>query len=123
MSNIETCNAIIGSAGISIEDHDLLTVWLSLDYGGSVQCFGGYALLVGPHSEHRRDGERGPNYAGVFIDRVMRIAGVTRWDHLPGKTVRVRQEPSRVHAIGHIIRDDWFEPSVEFCRLKDRSDD
>lgn len=39
-------NAVIKSAVIDSDDMGLLTVWLHLDYGGSGQGFGGYALYL-----------------------------------------------------------------------------
>lgn len=113
---IETVNAVIKAARISNDDHGLLTAWLDLDYGGSGQGFGGYSLYL-PDSFKHHD-KRGPNYAGHFIWRVMEVAGVARWDQLPGKTIRVRQEHSKVHAIGHIVKDDWFSPSTDFAAME-----
>lgn len=109
---IETKNAVIRSATITNADHGLLSAWLYLDYGGSGQGFGGYALYLPNDFTHHN--QAGPNYAGHFIWRCMQIAGVEKWDQLPGKTIRVRAERSKVHAIGHIVKDDWFEPSKDF---------
>lgn len=110
-AEIETKNAIITSAEITNDDHGLLSSWVYLDYGGSVQGFGGYALYL-PESfkNHQRDA----GYAGHWMWRVMQVAGVTKWSDLPGKTVRVRCSWSKVHAIGHIVKDDWFDPSKDF---------
>lgn len=118
MSEIETKNAVIESARISNDDHGLLSAWLYLDYGGSGQGFGGYALYLPKTFTHHDLG--GPNYAGHFIWRVMEIAGASEWGQLKGKTIRVRCEHSKVHAIGHIVKDDWFEPSKDFARLESR---
>ena len=109
-------NALIKSARITNGDHGLLTAWLDLDYGGCDQGFGGYSLYL-PQSYKHHD-LQGPNYAGHFIWRVMEIAGVDRWDQLPGKTVRVRAEHSGVQAIGHIIKDDWFSPGLDFESMR-----
>jgi hypothetical protein len=109
---IETKNAVIESATITNDDHGLLSAWVHLDYGGSGQGFGGYALYLPDSFKH--GGKTQPNFAGHFIWRVMQVAGVSRWDQLKGKTVRVRCEHSKVHAIGHIVKNDWFDPSVDF---------
>jgi len=110
---IELHNAIIKSAGISNEDHGVLSAWLGLDYGGNVQGFGGY-ILYSPKRVHQQG-----NYAGHFIWRVLEVAGVTSWGKLEGKTIRVKSEHSKVHAIGHIVRDLWFNPSDEFEKMKE----
>lgn len=116
----EIRNAVIESARITNDDHGLLTAWLNLDYGSSGQGFGGFALYL-PKSFTRHN-PQGPNYAGHFIWRVMEIAGVSEWSQLKGKTVRVRQEHSTVHAIGHIVKDDWFCPSDDFAASKSEVD-
>lgn len=112
----ETKNALIKSATIRNDDHGLLSAWLSLDYGGSGQAFGGYSLYL-PESYRHHD-KCGPNYAGHFIWRVMEIADVSEWSRLPGKTIRVKAEHHTIHAIGHIVKDDWFDPSADFAAMK-----
>lgn len=113
---VETKNAVIESATIANDDHGLLTAWVHLNYGGSGQSFGGYVLYLPNDFFHHDSG--GPNYAGHFIWRVMEVAGVSEWGKLAGKTVRVRCEHSKVHAIGHIVKDVWFDPSKEFAVFK-----
>ena len=85
---------------------------------GSGQGFGGFALYL-PKS-YRHHNPAGPNYAGHFIWRVMEIAGVSEWSQLKGKTIRVRQEHRTIHAIGHIVKDDWFSPAVDFAGMESR---
>ena len=92
---MEIKNAVIESAKITSDDHGLLSAWLMLDYGGCCQGFGGYV-------------------AGHFLWRAMEIAGVTDWDKLKGKTIRVRADHGGVEAIGHIVKDDWFCPRDDF---------
>ena len=111
---METKNAIIKDASITCSDHGVLSAWLTLDYGGSCQGFGGYSLYLPKSFKHHNPA--GPNYAGHFIWRVMEVAGVESWDRLVGKTIRVKAEHQGVHSIGHIVKDDWFCPSEDFRR-------
>ena len=114
---METKNAIITSAQITIGDRGLLTAWLMLDYGGSGQGFGGHALYL-PKSFSNHQGQ--VNIAGHFIWRVLEIVGVTEWSHLVGKSIRVRATNGGIEAIGHIIKDDWFIPGDEFAAMGGR---
>lgn len=111
----EICNAIIKSADLDDADRGLLNCWVHLDYGDSGQGFGGYALYLPKSFQHHKL----ESIAGHFIWRVMEVAGVTRWRDLPGKTVRVRRENGMAVAIGHIVKDDWFCPKVDFAALKE----
>lgn len=115
MGEMEIKNAVIKSARIDMGDHGLLTAWLDLDYGGSGQGFGGYSLYLPKSFTHHAM----LSHAGHFLFRVMEVAGVERWDQLPGKTVRVCSNHSGVEKIGHIVKDDWFCPREDFARLED----
>jgi hypothetical protein len=103
-------NAIIESARIHVEDHGSLTVWLMLDYGGIGQGFGGYALYLPKSFKYH---SRMSN-AGHFIWRVLEVAGVTDWKDLVGKTIRVKSSHCGISEIGHIVKDDWFNPRKDF---------
>lgn len=112
MSEIK--NAVIKSARIDCGDRGFLTVWLDLDYGGSGQGFGGYALYLPKSFTHHEM----KSHAGHFIFRVMEIAGVEDWSKLPGKTIRVSGTRSGIDSIGHIVKEDWFKPSDDFASAK-----
>lgn len=106
----EIKNALIEGTSLGYEDHGILTCSLHLTYGGSGQSFGGYALDTwrGPrNSEGRRVGTA---YGTEFIARVLATVGVMSWEHLKGKYVRVDAEFTKIHRIGHIIEDKWFDP-------------
>jgi hypothetical protein len=104
-------NAVIRKVDILIE-RGILTVWLHLEFGSGGQAFGGYYL----HSLSRKDYKVTDfgGHAGHFIMRVLEIVGVEHWDELKGKPVRVRGNSERITTIGNFIKDEWFNPSIEF---------
>lgn len=112
---IEIKNAIIESATLTSEDRGLLTSWIQLDYGGSCQGFGGYVLYL-PKS-FKNFTEKG-DFAGHFIYRSMQIAEVSEWSKMEGKSIRVKIQDGFIAAIGHIVKDDWFNPSEDFAKMK-----
>lgn len=110
-------NAVITGTSISSADHGCLTAWLYLDYGdGAGQGFGG-AGLYAPGSKRKR----GANFAGHWLWRVLEVVGVDRWEDLSGCTCRVRGDDDGVRAIGHIVKDEWFDVGDEFRRLKEKA--
>lgn len=111
-TSLEVRNAIIESVSIDDADRGMLTAWLHLDYGGSGQGFGGHALYLPKNFSHHKL----LSHAGHFIWRCMEIGDVSRWADLKGKTIRVKADRVLVRAIGHIVKDDWFDPSEDFKR-------
>lgn len=107
-------NAIIESASLGAERGFVLDSWIHVDYGGSGQGFGGFALYLGESSAHHSVSSP----AGHWIWRVMQVAGVESWTALKGRSIRCRVESGRIVAIGHIIKDIWFEPEREFAEAR-----
>ena len=116
MSEQTEQNARIESASLECEDHGILSSFIMLEFDGSGQGFGGYALYLPKECKHHKL----QSVAGHWIWRIMEIAGVKRWDDLRGKTIRVRHDKpyGNIIAIGHIIKDDWFNPREEFEETK-----
>lgn len=106
----EKRNAVIEGAKLCIENGGILTAWLTLDYGGAGQGFGGFALALSKDFLHQ-DPPREGVFCGQFLLRVLQIAGVEEWSALPGRTIRADAEDTKIHGIGHIVKNDWFYPA------------
>jgi hypothetical protein len=73
-----------GKPRISREDHGILTVFLDLDYGGSVQGIPLYALDFWDKDEERRAGHK----ASIeFIMALMDAFGVDDFSKIEGKSI------------------------------------
>lgn len=108
-------NAIIRDATIGVERDFMLGSWVHVMYDKvSGQGFGGFALYLDKSCRHHSL----LSTAGHWIYRVLQIAGVEKWDDLPGKAIRCRVESGRIEAIGHITESDWFCPSNDFKALR-----
>jgi hypothetical protein len=112
METLEIENAIIKSAELIVDEYGVLSAKLYLDYASGGGLFFGHSLYM-----H----DRGPRFsysAGLFIHRVMEIAGVDIWSNLPGSAVRVKSSWHQVSEIGHLIADLWFNPEIEIKQIK-----
>ena len=97
-------NARITSTFLGREDHGIPTCSVTLDYGGVAQSFGGYDL----------------RYYGIeFITKLLDTLEVGEWSALVGQVVRADHTRASVDRIGHIIKDQWFNPS----ELKGKKED
>lgn len=114
MSDYQIKNAVIEKAKLSYSDRGFLDCWLTLDYGGSGQGFGGFVLYLPKSWNHHKL----ESVAGHFIYRCMEIAGVEDWDRMAGRTIRTSASHGGVRAIGHIVKDDWFCPEDDFAILR-----
>ena len=57
-------------------------------------------------------------FDSIFIMKCLEIADVDDWDKLKGKTMRIDHDWGKIYAIGHIIKDKWFNAQEEFDTLK-----
>ena len=115
---METKNAIIESTTLGYADHDVLSFWLMLDYGGTGQGFGGFALDGPGKNGHRV----GCAFGLEAIMGVLTTLGVDTWEKLPGTPLRVRGDlglgSSKIDAIGHLLKDQWLDLSELAARHK-----
>jgi len=103
---IKEQNALITSTFLGIEDHGIFIFWLNLDYGGSGQGAGGLALDNVPND---RTGDRIGTSEGLdLIMNILKTVGVSKWEDLPGKYIRVRGTQMGIEAIAHPLKDNWF---------------
>ena len=112
-------NARITSTFLGVEDHGILTCVLRLDFGGSGQAVGQYALDMPVHEFGRFVGRRGTAKGMEFVRLILSTLGVDAWEDLKGHLIRIKRggEGRMVTAIGHIIEDRW----LEFGRYWDNS--
>ena len=69
---------------LGYEDHGILTVWLTLDYGGAGQGAGGYGL--DSYDKERKVRVAHPE-CGRWVAGVIGACGVRNWEDVKGRTV------------------------------------
>lgn len=101
-------NAKIKSTSLGYEDHGILTCFLHLEQQGVGQGFGGYRL----DAPNGGDSEMGT----FWIQRILSVVDVQRWEDVVGKYVRVEgEEFGDIFGIGHITHNIWFFPKKEIA--------
>lgn len=98
-------NAIIKKTTLGYHDGfgSIKSSWLHLDYGGSGQAFGGYKL--------------GEKFTDAYIYGILEALECDSWEDLIGKPIRVKKENGIAVAIGHLLKDQWFNPKETATKL------
>lgn len=112
--SVETKNAVIEAARIGLNERGFLECDLTLNYGGSCQGFGGFALHLPQHYTHHTLNTA----AGEYIMNVLKIADVDDFARLVGRCIRVSADWKKVYKIGHIVREEWFDPAAMFAQAE-----
>jgi hypothetical protein len=101
-------NARIKSTSLGTEDHGILTFYLHLEWNGGGCGFGGYAL---DEYDKAMDKRIATARGLQCIQEVMRVVGVSSWESLAGKYIRVEQDDSEytIHKIGNLMEDNWID--------------
>lgn len=74
----------IDKTTLGYEDHGIMTVYLSVSWGGSGTSVGGYALDQYDEDKKRRIGTA---YGLEWVIQVLRVVGVSKWEDVQGKEV------------------------------------
>lgn len=102
-------NARIDGINLGYEDHDVLTLWVGLDFGGGMhQGYGGY-VLDGPYDKQTKT-RKPALIAGETVVYMLKVFGCENWGKLNGLPARAWRDPrvSTIGAIGHFLEDRWF---------------
>lgn len=89
-------NAKIHSTHLGFEGHGILTLGITVDFGGASQMIGGYSYNSGGLLErHMRE--------------ILTVLGVEKWEDVRG-FCRVESSNGRLVALGHIVENKWWRP-------------
>lgn len=104
-------NAKIESTMLGYEDHGILTAFVTVEGDGWGCGFGGYGLDTWNEQQKKRIGTA---YGLQFIIEVLKVVGVSKWEDLKGKHVRVETEGlgGQIKRLGHITKNLWFDPKA-----------
>lgn len=111
-------NAEIKDVDLSMADHGVLTLEMTLEGNGWGVVYGGYVLGHGYLGAKEFDGSA----KGLeSIMRIMDVVGVERFNDMQGKCIRVATKGwgSSVKIIGNLIKDKWFDIDEFFKEGKD----
>lgn len=92
----EIKNAVVEGTFLGVEDHGILTYFLHLEGEAWSQGFGGHVC-----DEH--------NFLAASIREILKTLKVDSWEKLKGTHVRVQGNDNKIHCIGHIIEDRWYD--------------
>lgn len=120
MSELEICNARITGTMLGYEDHGMLTAMVHLSGDGWGCGFGGWRLDEYNKAEGRTEDTP---LCAWFIRRMTETLEVTQWEKVSG-IVRAKlwrggnpRGGNDVVAIGHVLKDKWFEPGKELKEM------
>jgi hypothetical protein len=105
---------------LGYEDHDIFTFWLYLDFGGSVQGFGGYGLDTPKHDENKKFIGRFGTATGMgVIISILKAVGVNKWEDLPGKVIWIKRENEGWNSSIIAIKAPDFVKGTEWFDIKE----
>lgn len=106
-SEIENAKITGTFLGRGEETHGVFSAMIHLEGDGWRQSLSAYNLK-----------SPGP-FAGYYIQGLIEKVGCTSWEQLPGTMVRIKRESrNNITAIGHLIKDEWFDPEALLAELE-----
>lgn len=111
----EIVNAQIKSTSLGAGDAPCFTCYLHLEFDGGGVSFGGYSL---DKFDKELDKRIGVGMSIDFIQEIMDVVGVSTWEQLKGKYIRLDTEGwgGRALGIGNLLKDKWVYPEEFFKR-------
>lgn len=101
----------VGSVFFGLEDHGILSFMIHLDFGGTGQGFGGYALDGYSKEKKRRIGTA----AGTdLVLRLLTLFGVRTLEEIKGRSVFALRESVQISAKIIGLRLPEFDGGTEF---------
>lgn len=111
---MEKRNAIIKSTKLGF-DGGVFTFYLHIEFEGGGQGAGGYILDDIVNDPNGKFSHRQGIAAGMdLIMKILETVGVQKWEDLPGTYLRFEGTNSKIHSIGHIIKDKWLNFDEHF---------
>ena len=114
---MEIKNGKITNVTLTMEDHGVLTFYLTIEGGGVGFGYGGYVIGRGYLGANNFEGSA----KGVeAMMRIMDTIGVDTWEDLVGKYLRYEDNGwgSTITKIGNIIDNKWFDIKEFFAAEK-----
>jgi hypothetical protein len=93
-------NGRIVSTRLGIEAHGCLVFSLFIKHQEGEQAFGAHILA---------DGGEQAGASSAFLIPLLAAAGRSSWESLDGADIRVDFDAEKIHRIGHIMEDRWFD--------------
>lgn len=117
---MRTENVKITNASLTMEDHGVLTFYITVEGAGIGVNLGGYCIGSGYLGAKEFSAENGGGIVAMM--NIMNVVGVHKWEDLKGKYCRIKIDgwDSTVSVIGNIIENKWFDMKKFFEEYGDK---
>lgn len=121
MIEAKVINAQIVDTMLGFEDRGIMTCSLFLDRSdGGTQGWGGYALDAWSKDKEKRVVES--RFGLTLIHSILNVVGVSTWENLKGKYVRIKVPLSgcgKIEALGNLMTEEWIniDELIRECQM------